>query len=71
MSSNHRLFAMLTTVTNESLERSQDFARLTEPAAVCAPFAELLRHDLQARRTRTQSLLGNCAPASVFLRSRS
>ena len=65
MNSENRLLAMLTHVANESLERSECFARLTQPTAVCAPFAKRFADDLRARRTRTQSLLGKRAALGV------
>jgi hypothetical protein len=65
MNSENRLFAMLTNVANESLERSRCFAGLTQPTAVCAPFAKPFAHDRQARRAHTQSLLGKGAGLGV------
>lgn len=65
MNSENMLPAMLTNVANESLERSQCFADLTQPMAVCAPHAEPFAHDLRARRPRTQSLLAKGAGLGV------
>jgi hypothetical protein len=65
MNSENKSLAMLTNVANDSLERSQGFAGLTQPAAVCTPFAKPFAHDLRAGWARTQSLLGKGAGLGV------